>query len=197
MRHWASIWRATRPVAALLAFGCAACASNPASSSAVVPLDVPEPPPHVVSPPIVSTETPQARPAPSLEAGGTHPETTPASSAAPSAANTASTGTSSTNPAAVQPPTPSADRAQGVAAELRPAEAGAQTVSGTQIRAIIARVTARLDTFKRNQLSAGKQADYDAARGFLLQADAALKANNLMLAQHSAEKAETLASGMK
>jgi hypothetical protein len=59
------------------------------------------------------------------------------------------------------------------------------------------RVAGKLDTFKRNQLSAGKQADYDAARGFLIQADAALKANNLMLAQHSAEKAEALANGLK
>lgn len=81
--------------------------------------------------------------------------------------------------------------------ELRPAEAGAQVVSATQVRGVVARVTAKLDTFKRSQLSTGKQADYDAARGFLVQADAALRANNLMLAQHSAEKAETLANGLK
>jgi hypothetical protein len=197
MRYWAFSWGATPPAAVLFALACAACASNPASSSAVVPLEVPEPPPHEVSPPLVSSETPQARPAPSIDAGGTHPETTPPSGSTPSASGAASTSPSAANPAATQPANPPVGRSPGAAAELRPAEGGAQTISAPQVRAVIARVSAKLDTFKRSQLSAGKQADYDAARGFLLQADAALKANNLLLAQHSAEKAETLTSGMK
>ncbi len=189
-------WLGTPPAGVIFAIACASCASNPASSSAVVPLEIPEPPPHEVSLPLVSSEMPQALPAPTLEApAGAPPATTPPSTA------TAPASSPPPNPAAANPPTPPPTTQPGVrppaGAELRPADAGAQNISATQVRIVLERVTAKLDTFKRNQLSAGKQADYDAARGFLLQADTALKANNLMLAQHSAEKAETLANGLK
>lgn len=185
---------AAPPAAVMLTLACAACASNPASSSAVVPLEVPDPPPHEMSPPLVSMETPPARPAPTLEpSAGTLPEPTPAIATPPAAGTPPSTPTAA-NPASAPPPSPPG---RAPAAELRPAEAGDQTISAMQVRGVLARVTAKLDTFKRNQLSTGKQADYDAARGFLVQADAALRANNVMLAQHSAEKAETLANGLK
>ena len=57
-------------------------------------------------------------------------------------------------------------------------------------------VRGQLATLER-RLSAGKSADYDSARRFLAQAGDAVKANNLLLAQSSAEKAEALADGLR
>jgi len=61
----------------------------------------------------------------------------------------------------------------------------------------ITRITRKLDAIDRRRLSAGKSADYDSARRFLGQAGDAVKANNLLLAQSSAEKAEALADGLR
>jgi hypothetical protein len=61
----------------------------------------------------------------------------------------------------------------------------------------ITRITRKLDAIDRRRLSAGKSADYDSARRFLAQAGDAVKANNLLLAQSSAEKAEALADGLR
>jgi hypothetical protein len=58
------------------------------------------------------------------------------------------------------------------------------------------RTRQKLDAIDRRRLNAGKRADYDSARRFLEQAEGAVKANNLLLAQSSAEKAETLANGL-
>ena len=54
-----------------------------------------------------------------------------------------------------------------------------------------------LDLIARHRLNAGQRADYDSARRFLAQAEGAVKENNLLLAESSGEKAETLADGLK
>ena len=59
------------------------------------------------------------------------------------------------------------------------------------------RTKQKLDLIQRHQLNAGKRADYDSARRFLSQAETAVKENNLLLAESSVEKAETLADGLK
>ena len=59
------------------------------------------------------------------------------------------------------------------------------------------RTTRKLALIDKRKLSAGKAADYDSAQGFLAQAADAVKANNLLLAQSSVEKAETLADGLR
>ena len=46
-------------------------------------------------------------------------------------------------------------------------------------------------------LNAGQRTDYDSARRFLAQTEAAVKENNLLLAESSVEKAETLADGLR
>jgi hypothetical protein len=55
----------------------------------------------------------------------------------------------------------------------------------------------KLDMIDRRRLNSGKRADYDSARRFMDQAEGAVKANNLLLAQSSVEKAETLADGLR
>jgi hypothetical protein len=65
------------------------------------------------------------------------------------------------------------------------------------VREALVRAKQKLDALNRRQLNAGQRADYDSARRFLAQAEGAVKANNLLLAQSSVEKAETLADGLK
>lgn len=59
------------------------------------------------------------------------------------------------------------------------------------------RTKQKLDAIDRRRLNAGRRGDYDSARRFLSQAEAAVKDNNLLLAESSVEKAETLANALK
>jgi hypothetical protein len=81
--------------------------------------------------------------------------------------------------------------------ELRPAGGAGLTPTANQVRDRIARTKQKLDRIPRGKLNAGKRTDYDSARRFLTQAEAAVKDNNLLLAESSVEKAETLADGLR
>jgi hypothetical protein len=81
--------------------------------------------------------------------------------------------------------------------ELRAAGAAGRTPTAAQVRDRVARTKQKLDLINRGGLNAGKRTDYDSARRFLSQAEAAVKENNLLLAESSVEKAETLANGLK
>jgi hypothetical protein len=83
------------------------------------------------------------------------------------------------------------------APELRPAGQAGRTPTADQVRAVLSRTKQKLDLIDRRRLNTGQRADYESARRFLSQAEAAVKANNLLLAESSAEKAETLADGLK
>jgi hypothetical protein len=80
--------------------------------------------------------------------------------------------------------------------DLRPAGA-AGAPAAAQVRDLLARTRQKLSLIDPRQLNAGKRADYDSAQRFLSQAEGAVKDNNLLLAQSSGEKAETLANGLK
>jgi hypothetical protein len=177
-----------------IAFGAAllagACASNPARSSVTVPLEIPEPPPRVAMDPVpavVAEVPPEPERLPVLPAENkTAPKTSPPASAA------ASPPPAAPPPVAIGPeparPNPPPD--------LRPAgAAGAPTAA--QVRDHLARTKQKLDLIDRRRLNTGQQSDYDSARGFLSQAEGAVKDNNLLLAQSSVEKADTLANGLK
>jgi hypothetical protein len=81
--------------------------------------------------------------------------------------------------------------------ELRSGTPAALAISAVEVREIMQRTAKKLDALDRRRLSAGKRADYDAARRFLSQAQAAVRENNVMLAKYSADKAETLADGLR
>ncbi len=55
----------------------------------------------------------------------------------------------------------------------------------------------KLDSIDRRRLNTGQRTDYESALRFLSQGEAAVKDNNLLLAESSAEKAETLADGLR
>jgi hypothetical protein len=181
--------RLTMLAAALLV---SACASSPARSSAKVPLVIPEPPPRVAMDPVpaVVAETPAApeRPPVTPASQTAKPAPPPPASAAavpPPAAPT--TAVTVPEPPRTTPPP-----------ELRPAGPAGTTPSAAQVRERVTKAKQKLESIDRRRLStAGKRTDYDSARRFLSQAEAAVKANNLLLAESSVEKVETLAEGLR
>jgi len=176
-------------VVASVALLATACSANPARSAAAVPLEIPEPPARVAispvpgpEPPAEAVPVPAARPTAAIPA----PARAPAAAVAPAPPPPAPVAqVPEPLPAAVPPP------------ELRPAGPAGRTPTGAQVREALGRAKQKLDQIDRRTLNAGKRADFDSARRFLAQAEGAVKANNLMLAQSSAEKAETLADGLR
>jgi hypothetical protein len=65
------------------------------------------------------------------------------------------------------------------------------------VRDRLVRARQKLDSIDQNRLNAGRRTDYDSARRFLSQAEEAVKENNLLLAESSVDKAETLADGLR
>lgn len=171
----------------------ASCASNPGRSSVTVPLEIPEPPPRVAMDPVpailigtpVAPERPAAAPV-SRPAGMPPPASTAAAtpSATPPAQQTPAV-TPPEPPRTVPPP------------ELRAAGSAGRAPTAPQVRDLLVRTRQKLDSIDRRRLNAGQRSDYDSARRFLSQAEAAVKENNLLLAISSVEKAETLADGLK
>jgi hypothetical protein len=165
----------------LLACLALGCASAPSRAPTAVPLEIPDPPPRASIEPLPLPEPPQPA-----------PPDRPASR--PQAAEPAARAN---RPAPSPPPLEANPTAPPVpAAELRPG-GGAGAPSVSQVREILTRTLQKLDSIDRRRLSAGRQTDYDTARRFAAQAEAAIKANNLLLARYLAEKAETLANGLR
>lgn len=159
-----------------------ACASGGASSPAV-PLKIPEPPAKVAMSPV-----PAEPPEPEPQSPPPPPVPTPAPPARPPAPAAAAPA-SAPPPAAPEPPRP--------APELRPGGSAGRASIAVQVQDSLARTKQKLDAINPAGLNAGRRADYDSARRFLAQAEEAVKENNLMLAESSAEKAATLADGLR
>lgn len=166
-----------------------ACASNPGRTATKVPLQIPEPPQRVTMDPVPAVAT-----APPPEVPEAAPPATPAA-AAPSTPRVPA----SSPPVAASPPPaqPSEPARQTPPPELRPAGPAGRTATASQVRERLVRTKQKLDAIDRRRLNAGKRADYDSARRFLSQANAAVDANNLLLAESSVDKAETLADGLR
>ncbi|HKY22988.1 MAG TPA: hypothetical protein VJM31_17370 [Vicinamibacterales bacterium] len=168
----------------------AACASNPARSSVAVPLVIPEPPPRVEIAPVPSAEAPlPERPMPAA---------VPAAKTSPPTSTPAANGTaaSSAPPQAAAVTVPEPPRTTP-APELRPGGPAGRMPTATQVRERLSRTKQKLDRIDRRNLNVGKRADYDSAQRFLAQAEGAARDNNLLLAESSVEKAETLADGLR
>ena len=134
--------------------------------------------------PAVMVDTPAA-----AERPVSRPSSTPAAStagAAPSPAAQVPAAAPAAEPARPNPPP-----------ELRPAGPAGRTPTAAQVRERIARTRQKLDQINRGRLNTGKRTDYDSARRFLSQAETAVNENNLLLAESSVEKAETLADGLR
>jgi len=171
----------------------ASCASNPGGSSLKVPLEIPEPPPRVAMDPVpavvVGTPVAPERPvaAPVSRPSGTPPPVTTAATTPPA------TPPAPQTPAVVQPEPPRTTPPP----ELRPAGNAGRTPTAAQVRDRLVRTKQKLDTIDPRRLNAGQRTDYDSARRFLSQGEVAVNENNLLLAESSVEKAETLADGLR
>jgi len=177
-------------VVAIVALLTSACASNPARSAAAIPLEIPDPPPREAIEPFaaVITATPANplpdRPAPASAFSPAPPAPARAEAATPTPAQPAAA--TPTEPPRTTPPP-----------ELRAGGGAGRTPTAAQVRDRLVRTRQKLNTIRPGTLNAGKRTDYDSARRFLAQAEAAVKENNLLLAESSVEKAETLADGLK
>ena len=142
-----------------------------------------DPVPAVVAEAPVVPERPPVTPTEKAAAPKTPPATTTA--AAPQPAVPSSPVTVPEPPRVNPPP------------ELRPAGGAGKTPTAAQVRDRLTRAKQKLGLIQRHRLNAGKRVDYDSARRFLSQAETAVNDNNLLLAESSVEKAETLADGLK
>ena len=178
-------WRVFTAIALVAA---CACASNPASKA--VPLEIPDPPPRVAMDPVpaVIDEPPEEKPVPAVQTLPRPVTNTPPATPAASVAPPSTTPPVVLGPEPVKPAPPP---------ELRPASAAGKTPNPGQVRESLARTKQKLDAIDRRRLNPGQRADYDSARRFLSAASTALNSNNLLLAESSVDKAETLADGLK
>jgi hypothetical protein len=136
---------------------------------------------------IVDTPPPVERPSPTP---ASRPPSTP-----PEKPTAGATPPATQTPAVTPPPLDTARPAPPP--ELRPAGPAGRTPTAAQVRDRVARTKQKLDQIDRARLNAGKRTDYDSAHRFLSQAQAAVNENNLLLAESSVEKAETLADGLR
>jgi len=171
-----------------------ACAKAHATTpTANPPLDVPAAPPRDVEP--LDAEAPAPMPLPQEPARNAPPRTRqpPARTEAPRPA--AGAATEPPKPEAT-PPTepPKPEEAPKPTTSLQTTPAAAEGEVERAIRATIARATADLNRVDASRLNAGARTQYDAARSFLRQADAAVRARNLVFAKSVAEKAAGIAA---
>jgi hypothetical protein len=181
--------RLTKRVAIVAGMLATSCASSPSSS---VPLHIPEPPPRVAIDPVpaviagtpVTPDRPTGAP---VSRPGTAPPTTATATNPPAAAPVPPT------PAVVPEgplrPTPPP--------ELRAAGSTGRKPTASEVKDRLVRTKQKLDTINARSLNAGKRTDFNSARRFLAQAEEAVRENNLLLAESSVEKAETLADGLR
>ena len=172
-----------------VACGAAACASNPARLSVKVPLEIPEPPPRVAMDPVAAVIA--EAPPPEIE----EPEA-PATAAVVPPSTPRVPAATAPSPPAGPPVAQTPEPARTPPPELRPAGAG-RTPNATQLHERLVRTKQKLDSIDRRRLNQGQRADYDSARRFLQAANDAVSGNNLLLAESSVEKAETLADGLR
>lgn len=162
-----------------LATGCAAYA-QPLMPTGTPALNVPEPPVRVVVPAPEQPTLPPVEEAP--------PSTAPASP-------TSKAPVRNPNPRPVVTPPP----AEPPPATVPPPPAILLTSANTaefekRVRAQLALAQANLAQVNRANLGTDAKAQYDAAQGFIRQADEALKVKNLVYAGQLADKAATMAA---
>jgi hypothetical protein len=175
------------------------CAKAKAKTIAEGPaLQVPEPPPRVLTPveePIAATPaTPESTPpAPAPRTAPPRPATPPRR---PNTAANEPTPRQETPPPVEQPvaaPAPSPTSAEPPR-ELRPALSAADTAEERKVRDLLTRAARDLNRIDYRRLSADGRAQYEQSKRFSDQADQAIKDRNYVFAATLADKAATLAA---
>ena len=172
-------------VALTLTGGCANAKAQ-ATLPDAAPLTIPQAPARVVVPP--APDPPPAA-----------PETPPASSTSTTSNPPASTGRSTReNRPATPPPQPAPPPATPPPAPSSPATPLETQANQGELEKktndLLGSAKATLDKINKAALSADGKAQYDAARGFVTQAESALKVKNVVYAWQLADKANTIAT---
>jgi hypothetical protein len=168
----------------LLLAALGACGKTHAKTPAIAGLDTPAPPDRVIVP-IVLPEPIEPAPAPAAPAqpAPARPrENPPPRSVSPAP------------PPAVAPPQP-AEQPAAAPPVLQTTTNPAQVAN--HAKSLIAAAQRDLDRLTPAQLTPNARAQYDTAKGFIRQAEDALKVNNVVLARELADKAAALASQLR
>lgn len=169
----------------LLLVPLAGCASAQAKTPVERPnLEVPPPPPRVIEP--VTTETPPPDPVGEL----------PANPAPPRRPSTPQREPVKTEPPKTEPP-PVEQPPAAAAPQLRTPNTPNAAQAERQIREIINRASATLNSIDYRVLTSERRAQYDNAKLMLKQADDAIKTANFDFAKNLAEKAERIAKELQ
>lgn len=160
-----------------LAMGTACAPARAEAPPVLVPMEVPPVPPRVIVPDIeeiqIAPGDPEAaKPAP--------PRTDPPPKPPDKPTEPPKTGTA-------EPP-----RVEE-APRVRTPQTANDELAEREVRSVMARAQALLRNVDYRPLSAAARQQYDTARRFITQADAALKIRNYVFARNLADKAETLA----
>lgn len=167
-------------LSALMA-GCAAKAA-PLGPTGLPALDAPEPPPRVVVPPAEQATMPPAEELPPATSEAKPPRPRdippPPRTATPPP----------TDPPVVDPPVAAPPPAPVLSTSAN------TTGFEKRVRDKLAQATADLGQINRLNLGTDARGQYDAATGFIRQAEEALKVKNLVYASQLADKAATMAA---
>lgn len=177
----------------LVAVGSSACATTRAEAPHErpgPPLDVPLPPPRIIAP-LPVPEPPPIQPVNNIPGASAPPPAKPRPTK-PAENNTAKPEQKpEEKPAETPPPTTPAPVPQLSIPEADQSKLAAET------RAMIDRTRAALEKVDYGRLTEPGQKNYNDAKLFANQAEAALKANNFLEAKELAEKAERLAKAIQ
>ncbi len=174
--------------AALLTAACGAKAQVAMPDTA--PLTVPPAPARVVVP--AAPEAPRTPPADPAPASSTTPTTqNPASRPRPETPPSRPATPPAAPPAATAPTTPAPAAPTPLEATPNPSE------FERKARDLVSTANALLEKIDYKGLSDGGRVQFDTAKRFLQQADAALKVKNLVYAWQLADKANTIATLLK
>jgi len=180
------------PVLALALLSAAGCARAKAKTVPDVPpaLDVPAPPARDVE--TNETEPPQPVPLPQEPARNAPPRPRPAPPTTPKAEQPRQEPPKPEAAPEGEVPKPAEEPARPpTTLQTTPAEAEGDLERG--IRDTLARASNGLNRIDYRILDANGRSQYDAAKGFIRQADAAIRAKNLVFAKSLADKAATIA----
>ncbi len=165
----------------MLAGGAACSKTQAAVPTSRAPLVTPDPPDRVIVPvALPAVPPPSSPPAATPAPAAPRPRDTPAARPPVERAAPASTPAPNAQEAPTQPP-PVLETTQN------------STELELQARAQISAAQRNLDQFDRSKLGSSARAQYEAAQGFIRQADNALKVRNVALAKELADKAAALA----
>ena len=187
------LWSVLSVALMLVTTGVACTRAKAKTVPDVPPLEMPAPPPRDVEPneaeppPPVSlpqepARTPTPRPRPATPTREARPNDTPK----PEPPKTEAP------PLVIEPPKTEDPPAPPPTLQTTPATAEGEVERG--IRATLVRATNDLNRIDYRFLNADARTQYDTAKSFIRQADAAVRAKNLVFARNLAEKAAALAT---